>query len=146
MGSLLILLIIAEISNLVITRRSAFALAISWLIMVTVLLCIPGSSFPKKSWFVDIWIDKWAHIILFAIMVILWGMAMGKNYPTSRSTLGSLILIGVCVILYGVGMELIQRFFIYNRSFEWKDILADSAGALMGVLIGWVRSKKNKPL
>lgn len=53
----------------------------------------------------------------------------------------------VC-ISYGILMELVQKYWIPNRSFELQDILADTAGCMLGWLICrkiWDRGKKIGP-
>ena len=103
-----------------------------WLIISTVLLTLPGSSFPKEDWLSKIWFDKWVHIGMFSIMVFLccWAiMKMGK------SNLKKLFLIAALLSLaYGIGMEFVQKYFIPNRSFDEGDIVADAVGCTIGFL------------
>jgi VanZ family protein len=113
-----------------------FFIAFLWLIIVTILLTLPGSAFPKENWFDKIWLDKWIHIFLFAGLVFLWARAVGKNYP----------MIAILALLYGIGMEFVQLYFVRNRSFDKGDIAGDGIGALLGWLFVWYRYKKNKPL
>ena len=117
-----------------------------WLILVTVLLTLPGSAFPKENWLDQLWMDKWIHIFLFAVLVFLWTMAVGKKNPTAYRMRILLIVLGVSGLTYGTGMEFIQQYFVENRSFDGGDILADGAGSLLGCIMGWYRYKKNKPL
>jgi VanZ family protein len=44
--------------------------------------------------------------------------------------------------LYGIGMELVQKYLIPNRSFDLKDILADGLGCGIGLLISGRYIKK----
>ena len=106
-------------------------LALSWFITVTILLCLPGSSFPKENWFDKIELDKWIHIGLFGIMVILWCRAVAIEGKKIRL----FIHIALYCFLYGIVMELIQKYFIPNRSFDIGDILADGAGSALGLLL-----------
>jgi len=43
--------------------------------------------------------------------------------------------IAVYFLIYGIAMELVQKYFIPNRSFDLKDILADGLGCAVGLLI-----------
>ncbi len=117
----------------------AFAIALSWLILTTILLTLPGSALPKANWLNGIWIDKWIHIVLFALLVILWARALGKKYPGNKKMRKYFILLGIAGLCYGIGMEYVQRYFIPSRSFETGDIMADAAGAATGVIYSWVR-------
>jgi VanZ family protein len=113
--------------------------ALSWVIIVTVLLCLPGSALPQESWFDKIWLDKWIHVILFSVMVILWcryaSVIEGKKIRYFRQ-------IAIYFFLYGIGMELVQKYVIPNRSFDLKDILADGLGCGIGLLISGRYIKK----
>ena len=113
--------------------------ALTWVIIVTVLLCLPGSALPEESWFDKIWLDKWIHIILFLIMVFLWcwyvSGSEGKKIRYFRQ-------IAIYFFMYGIAMELIQKYFIPHRSFDLKDILADGLGCGIGLFIsGWYIKK-----
>jgi VanZ family protein len=105
--------------------------ALLWLIVTTVLLCLPGSAFPKENWFDKIWLDKWIHIGLFATMVFLWCRAAHlSDNPNKKVLIFSQI--AVYVFLYGIVMEFVQHYFIPNRSFDLGDIIADGAGSGLG--------------
>ena len=113
--------------------------ALTWVIIVTVLLCLPGSALPKENWFDKIWLDKWIHLILFLIMVYLWcqyvSASGGEKIRYFRQ-------IAIYFFLYGIAMELVQKYFIPNRSFDLKDILADGLGCSIGLLISGRYIKK----
>jgi VanZ family protein len=112
--------------------RSSISLffALSWLIVTTTLLCLPGSAFPQENWFGKIWLDKWIHIFLFGGLVFCWCRAAGSF---SNRTQKLFMEIALYFILYGVAMELVQKYFIPNRSFDLKDITADTVGCAVGL-------------
>ena len=116
------------------------ALAISWIIIITTLFFLPGSTLPKEDWLSKIYFDKWVHIGLFAILIFLWRSAFEWKIANYNITL--LLL----AFLYGLAVEIIQQQWIPNRSFDIYDILSDLTGSILGLLI-WLRVyKKNKPL
>lgn len=129
---------IAEIYRLKKVRPSFYP-AIGWLIITTVLLVLPGSAFPKQNWLTDIQIDKWVHIVLFAVMVILccWGILVKIKAPHLR--LKYFTGFALIAIAYGTGMEFVQKYFVANRSFDNGDIIADSIGSFAGLLFSWGR-------
>ena len=65
-------------------------------------------------------------------MVTLWCQAFrwvpGKRKPV-------FIQVAFYFILYGIAMEFVQKYLIPNRSFDPGDILADAAGAAIGLFI-----------
>jgi len=117
-------------------------LAISWFVVTTVLLCLPGSAFPKEKWFDKIWLDKWIHIGLFAILAFLWCRAAPGE---SLRKIPIFIQIAFYCLLYGIAMEFIQKYFIPNRSFDVGDIFADGIGSTLGSVFS-IWYKKNRPL
>ena len=101
-----------------------------WFLLVTSLLCIPGTKFPKIDWQDKIWLDKWIHIFLFMILVILWS----KAYSHSTQSGGRKIFFKIMVVgcFYGIAMEFVQKYFIPFRSFDFGDIIADGIGCVAG--------------
>jgi VanZ family protein len=119
--------------------KPSFIPGITWLIISTVLLTLPGSAFPTENWLGKIWFDKWVHIGMFSIMVVLWCWGLLKlNFDTSGMK-KNFILISVVWLLYGIGMEFIQKYFVINRSFDTGDIIADGAGCLAGLIFSLSR-------
>jgi len=114
---------------------STIVFAIIWLLLITTLLCIPGTKFPKATWEGKIWLDKWIHVFLFMVLVILWGKAYSGKKNTQNNTRKIFFQIMIPGFLYGILMEIVQEYFILNRSFELIDILADGAGCFIGYLI-----------
>jgi VanZ family protein len=118
--------------------RPSFTPAVLWLIFSTVLLTLPGSSFPKEDWLSRISFDKWVHAVMFAIMVILWCRAMLKTYTDTDKLKRLFLMFAVIWLGYGIAMEFIQLYFIKNRSFDAGDIAADA----LGCIIGYIYSRK----
>lgn len=105
-----------------------------WLILSTILLTIPGSSFPRNDWMSRLWLDKWIHIGLFAILVSLfcWAITGSKKSPEQLKK-GFIMTAGLGLV-YGTAMEFVQKYFVANRSFDTWDILADAGGCFAGWL------------
>lgn len=114
--------------------KSYFVCAVAWLVLITILLCIPGTNLPKVGWGDKIWLDKWVHIFLFLILVWLWSLTYKKVEAFKVKKI--FITITVLSIVYGIMMEIVQHFFIPFRSFDIGDMIADSIGAIAGYFIG----------
>lgn len=105
-------------------------LAILWFIIMCVLFFLPGSALPEEhGWMILIRIDKLVHIFLFAILFLLWRIAF--NLKFRNYTIWLIFL----VVAYGLAVELIQKYWIPGRSFDLYDVLADTIGCLVGLLI-----------
>ena len=101
--------------------------AILYLIVISILFCLPGSAFPKNNWLSDIYFDKWVHIGFFALLIILWNWAANSTDRNWSTT------ILVAAIAYGLLVEVVQHNFIPNRGFDIGDWIADIAGSLLGL-------------
>jgi len=119
--------------------KSYFVFGLAWLIMVTVLLCIPGTELPKLNWSNKIWLDKWVHIFLFLVLVWFWCRAYRRIEVFKAKKI--FITITVLSIVYGIIMEIIQHYFIPFRSFDLGDMIADSIGAIAGYFLSAKRVK-----
>jgi VanZ family protein len=98
-------------------------------VFFTVLLLLPGSAFPEENFLTRIQFDKWVHVGIFTLLVVLfcWG-----SLRKQRGTKSRFIKIAIAMLLYGIAIEFIQHYFIKNRGFELGDILADAGGCLIG--------------
>jgi len=106
-------------------------LAILWHVFITVLFFLPGSAFPKENWLADIHLDKWVHFGFFALLVLFWRY----YFPEVSKYSWLLLMLAFC---YGLSVEIIQHFFVANRSFDAGDIIADMVGSLAGLWV-WTR-------
>lgn len=107
--------------------------AVVWLILSTTAFCLPGKALPDQDWFAIVQLDKWIHIGLFSVMIVLWCLpVLMKRSPEHVGNL--FIYISVIGFGYGVAMEIVQHYFVSNRSFDIGDIAADALGCLLGFL------------
>jgi VanZ family protein len=119
-------------------RKTYFTLlaAIGWFITSIVLLTLPGTAFPQEDWLDKVWFDKWVHIGMFALLVLLWCLAIRslKKDIFSRKLIRVFSIIAIIFLGYGIGMEFIQKNFIPYRSFDSGDIIADAVGCAAGLI------------
>ena len=104
-------------------------------VLVFILLSLPGNDLnDHTSWISKImalpYADKVVHMGLFGSLALSlffhFEMLTDKRYKTTRAKAIALI---IC-ILYGIGMEYYQKYFVPSRGFEVLDMLADAMGAL----------------
>ena len=109
--------------------------AVAWLIFISILFFLPGSAFPKEPPFGIPYFDKYVHFGFFAVLLFLWRFFLlpGAKYS---------YLLLLMAFLYGLGVEVVQHYFIANRSFDMTDVAADMTGAVMGILVWWGYIKK----
>jgi hypothetical protein len=120
--------------------------AIGWFILSTVLFCLPGNVLPEEYWFEIIHLDKWVHIGIFTMMTLLWGLPLIHHPIYKSSAIRIAVIISIVISGYGIVIELVQHYFIPNRTFDVGDIAADFLGCALGFILvkkQWVGEKFN---
>jgi len=113
---------------------NSFWPALFWSAIIVFLLSIPGSDLPEESSFLTIpYFDKWVHFGIFALFVVLWCWAVSLK-KSAGNLVQKFIWITLAGILLGYLMELVQKYLVPNRDYDLWDVVADSAGAIAGLL------------
>lgn len=110
-----------------------FLPALGWFLLSFYLLTLPGTSLPKIGWFNFIHGDKFVHIGMFGVLVLLFLLPFRKHI-NRRDLIRTALLIAVISLGYGTAMEYVQKYFIPNRSFDVGDIMADGIGSFIPVV------------
>ncbi|NSL89088.1 VanZ family protein [Chitinophaga solisilvae] len=103
-----------------------------WVILIFILCTLPGKDVPTTSFLQKIHFDKIVHFGLFGGIVLL--MSLGVYWQRkyiSGLTLFMFVLMAAC---YGLAIEYIQKYWAIDRSFDMMDVLADTLGAIAGVI------------
>jgi VanZ family protein len=114
-------------SNDSVHKNRAKFIAVLWTSLIFLGCFLPSKKIPHVS--VPL-ADKWVHFVLFGGFTFLWLLTVPKiNYKTITIVL----LLG---IVLGVVVELLQGILVFlGRSAEAYDVIADSLGALLGVIV-----------
>ena len=117
-----------------------FIPGIAWFFLILVLICLPGSKIPTvETWLNDIYFDKWVHTGLFAILVVLFIYPVSKLPLSQQLKKNTAVKIAIAACIWGLTTELIQKFFVADRSFDLFDLAADSLGVIIAYT--WCRKK-----
>ncbi len=117
-------------------KTKQILLAVSWLLICTVLLILPGSSFTSSNWWTKIpMFDKWVHIVFFLVLTYLFSLPWIDSENLKPRSRIIFFVIAISCFFYGILMEMIQHYFIPLRSFDLGDILADAVGVLAGFFL-----------
>ncbi len=117
-----------------------YYLGITWFIITTILLCLPGNQVPTFS-FLKFFhnFDKLVHVIIFFLLSILFILpSINSNYKYFK--------ISILSSAYGILMEFVQKYYIPNRAFDILDIAADMVGSFLAYLLVVHFIQKKKPL
>lgn len=111
----------------------------------TILFCLPGNEFPESDLFDLLQADKWIHVGLFGVLVILWCLPLEHRINDPIRLKNFFIGIAIGFILYGIAIEFIQGNFIPKRTLGIDDMIADGIGCGVGFLIVKRTSGNRKP-
>ncbi len=102
-----------------------------WALVILILTLSPGKFIPKVDYWSIISLDKYVHISIFFIQVLL--VLRGAKVLRMLTTRNYFIYATIGTA-YGIGIELIQQF-IPLRSFEMNDMLANMVGAVLAATV-----------
>jgi len=106
-------------------------------VLIFILLSMPGTDIQGTNWMSFIldlpYADKVVHMGLFGSLAlsIFFHFEQYSNI-SFRSTRTKALSLIVC-ILFGIGMEYYQKYFVPSRGFDVIDMLADAIGALLAL-------------
>jgi VanZ family protein len=116
--------------------KSLKFIGITYTLLISFLLLFPTTNIPK----IEVpYIDKLGHVTLFAILVIIWLLFVLSKIKGSKLTSIWVVLIA---FFYGIIIESSQGLFFESRTADGWDIIANSAG----ILLGWLIFQKIKKL
>ncbi len=117
-----------------ILRYNLFTIMWAAVILLTTLL--PSPSLPAS---LSLWelisFDSFAHAFMFCVLCFLMIVGLSKQftYPKlHRYAIRASLLIST---LFGISIELMQHLFIYGRQGDIIDVLANTIGCLLGIVL-----------
>ena len=103
-----------------------------WFVFIFILCATPGQYIPSASWMQLLSLDKLIHAGVFFILSGLM-LAVAVKFYDGRPVINMLLVSG-CV-LYGALLEVMQAKFFSNRSADWYDVVTNTFGCLMALLL-----------
>jgi VanZ family protein len=102
-------------------RRLWFFVGLVLAAAITVVCLLPSSDLPSFH----LW-DKLEHALAWVALAFWFGSVVVRR---------DIVCVGVCLVALGGAIELLQGWMALGRSADIKDLLADSVGILIGVLL-----------
>ena len=112
-----------------------FLPGIVWFFIVAVLVFMPGEDVPDMGWMHPFHIDKLVHLGMFGGLTYLFSLPYLNSGFSVNKKRNSFIVVSILFIAWGLGVEFIQKYFAYHRSFDLFDWLADTIGVLIAYFI-----------
>jgi len=116
--------------------HKSFFLALIWVVLVTVLSLINGSSFSGFGPTIPN-ADKLVHFLFYFVMQILLCFALCKSYNLIKY-----LYILLFTLSYGIIIELLQEKITTTRSGDFYDFLANALGAITAFLLLFLTKSK----
>jgi hypothetical protein len=114
-------------------------LAFLWTGLIATSCLLPASVFREFTFDALLGLDKLIHFTLYIGLILLWTLS---SEHLSNKNVYLLLVIAIC---YGILIEVLQASMALGRSYQWDDIIANTIGCILGVLlIPFFR--KNMPL
>ena len=103
--------------------------AIIWTAFIASSCLLPASVFKPFSFQSLLDLDKIIHLTLYFFFVQLW--ALSNENLTQKYK----VVILISGIIYGALIELLQSAFNNGRSFEIDDMIANTVGCILGIML-----------
>ena len=115
--------------SLLVLNKIWFWAAVFWTVFVTVICLITFPELPEVS--VDS-ADKYVHASIHFLFTVFWALHFRskENWTLSRT----LTAVFIMSVAFGISIEIAQNFLTDTRTADVRDIAANSAGALLGIL------------
>ncbi|MGB3946760.1 MAG: VanZ family protein [Bacteroidia bacterium] len=109
--------------------------AMLWALVILILCGIPGKDIPHISFLELLSFDKFVHAGVFFVLITLClrGFLLQTRFLKLQQSAKQIAL--VFCILYGVLMEVMQGTLFEGRSASLLDIVANSFGCVVGLLL-----------
>lgn len=112
-------------------KKHSYKFALLWAAVIFGLCSMPGSLIPTVSWLELLSFDKWVHAGVFFILVTLFGISVTAHQQNKKLIYFYFIL----SVLYGGSLEIMQATVFSERSADWLDMVANSFGCVMALLL-----------
>ena len=103
--------------------------AIIWTAFIVSSCLLPASVFEPFSFQSLIGLDKIIHLTLYFIFVQLWALS-GENLSQKNKA-----VVLISGIIFGTLIEFLQSALNNGRSFEIDDMIANTVGCILGIML-----------
>ncbi|PVY37228.1 VanZ like protein [Pontibacter virosus] len=100
-----------------------------------VLTLLPSSSMPSLSIWEIFSFDSFAHAFMFAVLTYLMVVGLKKQHTFMRVQLYAMRTAFFVSSMFGIAIELLQHFFIPGRQGDMVDVMSNTIGCILGILL-----------
>ncbi|WP_255594314.1 VanZ family protein [Pontibacter sp. HSC-14F20] len=108
---------------------------IIWAAVIMVLTLLPSSSMPSLSIWEIFSFDSFAHAFMFAVLTYLMVVGLKKQYTYLQLKHYAIRAAFFVSSMFGIAIELLQHFFVPGRQGDMIDVLSNTIGCILGILL-----------
>ncbi len=109
--------------------------SVVWAIVILILCGMPGDDLNKVK-FIDIpHLDKIVHGFLYFVFTLLLISENNTQKTYFEVTMSSIIIAAAIALSYGILIEILQKFLFISRGAEILDMVANTIGFLIAVIL-----------
>lgn len=105
-------------------------LALGYTLLISIAFLVPGRSIPST----ELPIDKFVHVSIHAGLFFIWALYFFRKQNNTIAT-RVFALVAIFCLLYGIIIEVIQEVFVALRHSDVLDLVANTAGILLGAIV-----------
>lgn len=121
-------------------RKLYFTAAALWTTAITVACLVSMKNFEGIE--AEEGTDKYVHSFFYLVLTSLWMLYGLKAFSVSRFK--TRLYVFIATVGFGVLIEICQGLFTADRSTDYQDVIANSSGSLLAVLVFWLSDKIKK--
>ncbi len=107
---------------------------------ISVLCLISMDTFRSVQSFDFIYKDKVVHTAFYFIFTIVWYLFFKKQNITRHLKLKTFAF----AVIYGIFIEICQGVFTHERSADIIDVLANTLGSAIAIMVIWLSGRNKK--
>lgn len=112
---------------------------ILWALVIMVLTFTPGPNLPPLPHWELISFDTFVHTVIFGVLIFLLANTLKRLDSDSFLSKYQLLVALLLAFAYGVLIEVIQPY-IPGRTFDYYDILSNTIGCFIGLIVLWIQT------
>jgi VanZ family protein len=112
-------------------KQIFFWLALTWTFVVAFLCLASFGNMPNVGLQNA---DKYAHFTFHFVFTVLWFLYFNFK-RTESSNAKTILMVFLLSFIYGISVEIMQGMFTINRKADIFDVLANTTGAVMAVIV-----------
>lgn len=102
-----------------------------WAVFIFILCATPGQYIPSLSWLELLSFDKFVHLSIFFVQCSLLFLISIKY----NQGLPFIIVYFIVAMVYGLLLELMQARIFSNRSADLNDVIANTTGCVLALIL-----------